>query len=102
MATYKQTMNRVYDGILDGMRQIDGMVVNAVASVSDRFASVLPKELPAAKTLRNLPRPEDVVQEYFDFVERLVKTQRTYSMDLVKALEPVTRKIWKQPVRKAA
>ncbi len=100
MATYRQ-MTQFKDRLLDGVRQVDEVVVNTSAAVAQRIGGILPSELPGASTLRSLPRPEEMVKSYFDFIERFVKTQRTYSLDLVKAFEPITRKIWK-PVRKAS
>ncbi len=100
MATYTQSATRISDKVLDGIRQVDEFVVNKTSVVTERIGGVLPSELPGASTIRSLPRPEELVKLYFDFIERLVKTQRTYSLDLVKAFEPITSKVWK-PVRKA-
>jgi hypothetical protein len=104
MATYSDTMSQVTDRVLDGIRKADEAAVNAASTVSQKVGGILPDELPGSSTLRSMPRPEEFVKLYFDFVERLVKTQRTYSLDLVKAFEPITGKIWKQAtnVRKAA
>ena len=100
MATYTRSMTRFSDKLLDGVRQVDEVVVNATSAAAQKIGGLLPSELPGASTIRSLPRPEELVKTYFDFVERLVKTQRTYSLDLVKAIEPITGKVWK-PVRKA-
>ena len=104
MATYTDSVTQITDRLLDGIRKVDEVAVNATSTVSQKVGGILPNELPGASTLRNLPRPEEFVKLYFDFVERLVKTQRTYSLDLVKAFEPITGKIWKPAtnVRKAA
>ena len=104
MATYTDSVSQLTDRVLDGIRKADEMAVNATSTVSQRIGAMLPDELPGASTLRSLPRPDEFVKLYFDFVERFVKTQRTYSLDLVKAFEPITGKIWKQAtnVRKAA
>jgi hypothetical protein len=100
MATYTENVTQLSDKLLDGIRQVDEFVVNKTSAVTQRIGEKLPSELPGASTIRSLPKPEELVKAYFDFVERLVKTQRTYSLDLVKAFEPITGKIWK-PVRKA-
>jgi hypothetical protein len=100
MATYTENVTQLSDKLLDGIRTVDEFVVNKTSTVTQRIGGMLPSELPGASTLRSLPRPEELVKAYFDFVERLVKTQRTYSLDLAKAFEPITGKIWK-PVRKA-
>ncbi|MGH2685286.1 MAG: hypothetical protein ACRDJP_07465 [Actinomycetota bacterium] len=104
MATYTDSVTQITDRLLDGIRKVDEVAVNATSSVSQKVGGILPAELPGASTLRNLPQPEEFVKLYFDFVERLVKTQRTYSLDLVKAFQPITSKIWKPAtnVRKAA
>lgn len=101
MATYSENVAQLSDKLLDGIRQVDEFVVNKTSAATQRIGGILPSPLPGASTLRNLPKPEEFVKSYFDFVERLVKTQRTYSLDLVKAFEPITNKVWK-PVRKAS
>jgi hypothetical protein len=100
MATYTDNVSQISDKVLDGIRKADEFVVNKTSAVTQRIGERLPSELPGASTIRSLPKPEEFVKLYFDFVERLVKIQRTYSLDLVKAFEPITSKIWK-PVRKA-
>ena len=100
MATYTQNVTQFSDRLIDGIRQVDEFVVNKTSTVTQKIGEILPSELPGANTIRSLPRPEEFVKLYFDFIERLVKTQRTYSLDLVKAFEPITSKVWK-PVRKA-
>jgi hypothetical protein len=100
MATYTQNVTQLSDRLIDGIRQADEFVVNKTSAVTQKIGEILPSELPGASTIRSLPKPEELVKAYFDFIERLVKTQRTYSLDLVKAFEPITSKVWK-PVRKA-
>lgn len=102
MATYTDTVNRYSDMLLDGIRRVDELAVNAAGTVAQRVGGWLPSELPGASAIRSLPRPEEFVKTYFDFAERLVKTQRTYSLDMVKAFQPILGKIWKPNVRKAA
>ena len=100
MPTYTENVTQFSDKLLDGIRQVDEFVVNRTSAATQRIGGILPSELPGASAIRSLPRPEEMVKSYFDFIERLVKTQRTYSLDLVKAFEPITSKVWK-PVRKA-
>lgn len=100
MATYTENVTQLSDKLLDGIRQVDEFVVNKTSAVTQRIGERLPRELPGASTIRSLPKPEEYVKLYWDFIERLVKVQRTYALDLVKAFEPITSKIWK-PVRKA-
>ncbi len=101
MATYTDSVERLGDRVIDAVRKADDLAVAAAAGASNAIARFMPDMRGSA--LERLPKPEQFVRVYFDFVERLVKTQRTYSTDLVKAIEPVTRKVWDTPkVRKAA
>jgi hypothetical protein len=101
MATYTETWNRAADRMIDAVRKADDLAVKAVSATSDRIGNIMPDL--RGSVLERLPKPEEFVKQYFDFVERLVKTQRTYAMDLVHALQPVSHKIWPEPkVRKAA
>ncbi len=101
MATYTDSVERVADRLIDVVRKADDAAVAAAAGASNAVARFMPNL--RGSTLERLPKPEEFVRVYFDFVERLVKTQRTYSIDMLKAIEPVTRKIWSAPkVRKAA
>lgn len=103
MATYEGTMNKAADRIIDLVGQADDLAVKAVTAVNERLDPVLPDRLPGASFVRNLPTPEEYVRMYFDFVERLVKTQRAYALNMVKAFRPINRRIWPQSkVAKAA
>ncbi|HEX2031432.1 MAG TPA: hypothetical protein VHL78_08540 [Actinomycetota bacterium] len=103
MASYEGTMNRVADRIIDLVGQADDLAVKAATAVNERLDAVLPDRLPGASFVRNLPTPEEYVRTYFDFVERLVKTQRAYALNMAKAFRPINRRIWPQgKVAKAA
>ncbi len=103
MARYEGTMNKVADRIIDLVGQADDMAVKAATMVNERLDAVLPAKLPGASFLRNLPTPQEYVGVYFDFVERLVKTQRAYATNMVKAFRPINRRIWPETkVAKAA
>jgi hypothetical protein len=103
MATYETNVGKIGDRIIDMIGQADDMAVKAVSAVTERLDGVLPERLPGAQWIENLPKPEEYVRAYWGFVERLVKTQRAYSMNLVKAFSPINRRIWSEPkVRKAA
>jgi hypothetical protein len=102
MATYSQTVTRYNDRVIDVVEQIDGVAVNAASKVGEWLGDILPDEVPGSDYIRKLPKPEEYVRLYFDLVERLVKTQKTFSLNMVKAFHPVTGKIWPAQVRKAA
>ena len=102
MATYSQTVTKFNDRMIGVVEQIDELAVKAASGVGDWLGDILPDSIPGGDTIRNLPKPEEYVRLYFDFVEKLVKTQKSFSLNMVKAFHPVTGKIWPTQVRKAA
>jgi hypothetical protein len=102
MATYGQNVTRFNDRVVGAIEQVDDALVNAASTAGQWFGNVLPDNIPGAEYLRNLPKPEEYVRLYFDFVEKLVKTQKSFSLNLVKAFQPITSKVWTTQVRKAA
>jgi hypothetical protein len=102
MATYSQTITRFNDRVIGIVEQADDLAVNAASTVSEKLGDMLPNRLPGADYIRSLPKPEEYVRLYFDLVERLVRTQKTFSLNMVKAFHPITGKIWPAQVRKAA
>jgi hypothetical protein len=102
MATYSQNVTRFNDRVVGAIEQVDDALVNAASTAGQWFGNVLPDSIPGAEYLRNLPKPDEYVRLYFDFVEKLVKTQKSFSLNLVKAFQPITSKIWTTQVRKAA
>jgi hypothetical protein len=102
MATYTQTVNKIEDRVIGFIEQVDDLAVTGATSVGQWLGDVLPNELPGAEYLRKLPKPEEYVRPYWNFIERLVKTQKSFSLNMVKAFHPVTGKIWPAQVRKAA
>jgi hypothetical protein len=102
MATYNQAVTRFNDRVIGLVEQADDIAVNAASTFSEKLGDILPDRLPGADYIRSLPKPEEYVRLYFDIVERLVKTQKTFSLNMAKALHPITGKIWPAQVRKAA
>jgi hypothetical protein len=103
MATYTQRVNKINDRVIGVVEQIDGLTVNATSAAARWIGDLLPDELPGAGYVRNLPKPDEYVKAYWDFVERLVRTQKGFTNNMLKAFQPLTGKIWRQSqVRKAA
>ena len=102
MATYSQTVTKFNDRVIGVVEQIDDLVVKATSGAGEWLGDVLPDRIPGSDAIRNLPKPEEYVRLYFDFVEKLVKAQKSFSLNMVKAFHPVIGKIWPTQVRKAA
>src|ERR671925_66498 len=102
MATYSQNVTKLNDRVIGAIEQVDEALVSAASKAGQWLGTALPDSIPGAEALRNLPKPEEYVRLYFDFVERLVKTQKSFSLNMAKAFHPITSKIWPTQVRKAA
>ena len=103
MATYTQRVNKINDRVIGVVEQIDDLTVNVSSAAARWIGDVLPDELPGAGYVRNLAKPDEYVKAYWDFVERLVRTQKTFTHNMLRAFQPLTGKIWRQgQVRKAA
>jgi hypothetical protein len=102
MAAYTKQIRDAEDAVLDVIKQGEDFVVSTVSTWSERVGEMVPElEIPYAD---QIPDPIELSNLYFRFVGELVKTQQTYTADLLKALSPVTGKFIPaaRPVRKTA
>ncbi len=102
MAEYTKQVRDAEDAVLDAIKQGEDFVVSTVSTWSERVGEMLPElDIPFAD---QIPDPVELSNLYFRFVGELVKTQQTYTADLLKALSPMTGKFIPaaRPVRKTA
>jgi len=90
MSCRRQTASRLPDSC---------PTLGAIRAWSDAVQSVMPS-LPSTFPVRpdNLPKPEDVVANAYDFAEQLVATQRKSAEDVLRATAPPAAKA-ESPVR---
>ena len=102
MADYTKQIRDAEDAVLDAIKQGESYVVSTVSTWSDRVGEMLPElDIPFAD---QVPDPVELSNLYFRFFGELVKVQKDYSAELLKALSPVTGKFIPaaRPVRKTA
>ena len=68
--------------ILEGIRQSQQVVVDAVQAWADAVGQATPA-VPAPGTPEDLPTPAQVVESGFDFAEQLLAAQRDFAQKLV-------------------
>jgi hypothetical protein len=68
--------------LLEGIRQSQQLVIEAVQAWTDAAARVTPAA-PLPERPADLPEPAQVVASSFDFAERLLATQREFAEKLV-------------------
>ena len=92
MREYTKIASDAGDRVISTIKQAQDAAVSAVSTVSGTLGNYIP-ELPATPVTGNIPNPKAFVETYFDFVEELLKSQKRYALELLKALEPVTSKV---------
>jgi hypothetical protein len=92
MPEYTSIATAAGDRVIPTIKQAQEAAVTAVSQVSGAVGNIIPA-LPSTPVTANIPNPKSFVETYFDFAEELLKTQRQYSLSLLKAVEPVTAKV---------
>jgi hypothetical protein len=102
MADYTKQIRDAEDAVLELIKQGEDYVVSTASTWSERIGGMLPElDLPFVD---QIPDPVEMSNLYFRFFGELVKTQQSYTAELLKALSPVTGKFIPaaRPVRKTA
>jgi hypothetical protein len=77
--------------ILATVRQSQEAVVEAVAAWAKAVESLIPS-LPPVPGAEELPKPQAVIENAFDFAQKLLDAQRDFSRNLLAAAAPVIEK----------
>ena len=78
------------DQFLEGIRQGQDALVEAVRVWAEAAAKTATLAPPLPEPSEDLPRPADLVAGSFDFAERMLAEQRTFAERLVAAAAPAT------------
>lgn len=76
---------------LSAIRQSQQAVVDAVHAWAQAVEKAVP-ETPALPFASELPSPQQLVHQSFEFAEQLLKAQRDFAENLIAAAAPVTDK----------
>ena len=91
--SYLKMVDDAGDQALSALSSVQETVVNAVSQASDYVADVLP-ELPKNPLAESIPTPRETASTGFGLAEKFLGHAKDYSLDLLKALEPVTSKVF--------
>ena len=84
------TQQELQDQFLAIVRKGQEIALDAIKSMVDTVATITPKiptvDVPFAD---QLPKPQDIVASGYDFAEKLLRTQRKFADDVVKAAAPL-------------
>ena len=79
-------------GSTNHLSRIQDLQVSAVHRMSEAVARLVPP-LPRPPLADRLPSAKRLVDDNFDRARRLLENQRRFTLALVEAVEPVTRKV---------
>lgn len=91
MTTLNEAARASQDQILTTVRQSQQAVVDAVAAWAKAVENVVPP-LPAIPGAGELPTPEAVVDNAFDFASKLLDAQHEFARSVIAAAAPVLEK----------
>ncbi len=91
------------NGSTNRLSRIQDLQVSALHRVSEAVARLVPP-LPRSPLADRFPSARRLVDDNFDRARRLLENQRRFTLALVEAVEPVTRKVAarERPKKKAA
>jgi len=93
---YETLAAKAGDQVIDAVERVEGMVIDTVSTVSKAIGGALP-QLPEIPYASELPHPRNLVETYFNFAQKWLKSQREYFLGLVDAYAPVTEKLMPEP-----
>jgi hypothetical protein len=91
MPSITETSKTAQDQVLSAVRQSQKAVVDAVGAWAKAVEKAVP-ELPNTPKGVDVPKPAEVVENAFDYAEKLLAAQRAFAKDLLKAAGPVLDK----------
>jgi hypothetical protein len=88
MSTATDLTHTAQEQLLAGVKQSQDVIVKAVETWANAVGQLPtpPVELPFSD---ELPKPQEVVDTTFDFVQKLLDAQREFARNVVKAASPV-------------
>lgn len=91
MANPNEMITALEDQVLETVRQSQEAVVKAVKTWADAGKNIVP-DLPPVPFADQLPAATDVVENWFAFADRLLATQREFTVAVLDAARPVLAK----------
>lgn len=91
--SYLKMVDEAGDQALSALSKAQETVVKTVSQASDYVADVLP-DLPKNPLAEQIPTPRETASTGFGLAEKFLGHAKDYTLDLLKALEPVTGKVF--------
>jgi len=88
MNPYTETLEKVQDQLIEGIKQLQEKSLQSVAEFTERAAGLVPKTPEMTPALA----PKQVIESTFGFVSRVLELQQSYLVALTEAIAPLSEK----------
>ncbi len=85
MSTITDKLAAGQDQILEAVDQIQGPIVDAVRAVAEQVEGILPENRPSVPFADSLPEPNELVEFYFGFSQKLLAKQYDFATAILDA-----------------
>jgi microcompartment protein CcmL/EutN len=95
-STLDDTTRAAQDQFLGAVRQGQQAVVDAVAACATAVKELTPS-IPTVPSSTEIPRPQEIVDNAFDFAQKLLDAQRDFAHNVISAAAPAIQKATPSP-----
>ena len=95
-STLNEASRTAQDQFLGAVRQSQQAVVDAVAAWAKAVKEITPA-VPAVPNGTELPKPQEVIENAFDFAQKLLDAQRDFAHNVISAASPAIQKTTPTP-----
>lgn len=92
MSKVVDKLAEIEDQVVETVRSFQEPVVDSVSRAVSFVDEKLP-ELPTIGVLGKLPKADEIVDQQFEFVTKLIEAQREFVSALLEAIEPLTSQV---------
>ena len=101
MTTINEATRSAQDQFLATVRQSQEAVIDAIAAWAQTVKEITPAT-PPIPNAEALPKPREVIENAFDFAQKLLDAQRDFAENVLTAASPVLDKSAPNKAKKAA
>ena len=91
MSEYRDLTTTIQDQVIDGIKQAQDITVATISAAADTLAGFVP-DLPEVPWADRLPNPKEAVTSTYGFVTAVLEANRNYALQVIDALQPLTKK----------
>jgi hypothetical protein len=102
MPKYTELAGTAGETVIGALETAQDAAVTAVSTAISTVGGVIPSGSTKIKLPESVPTAADVAETTFDLIERVVASQKKYTLGLIGAFKPLTEKVRTNGTTKAA